>query len=228
MNRNNMSNVQKYCKVCQDAGKPESVYRGHNTRETRDPKSKVTCPTLLSLNCRYCHENGHTVKYCPVLATNDKVKKSNEHKEKQMCFKEKVVPTHNKGKNVTQNNAFACLDCDSDSEAESDAEVEQEFPALTTNNNHNKETKMNYASALTKPAPIKVAPVYTINLSNNTVVEEKPVLKQSTGPVIKVEPVFKVAPWATSESFAQKKWTAFDSDEEDEDDEHFEMSDAWD
>jgi len=74
MNRNNMSNVQKYCKVCQDAGKPESVYRGHNTRETRDPKSKVTCPTLLALNCRYCHENGHTVKYCPVLATNSKGK----------------------------------------------------------------------------------------------------------------------------------------------------------
>ena len=74
MNRNNVS--QKYCKVCHDSGKPESEYRSHNTRETKDPKSKVICPTLLSLNCRYCHDNGHTVKYCPVLANKKKRKQT--------------------------------------------------------------------------------------------------------------------------------------------------------
>ena len=133
-----------------------------------------------------------------------------------------VIQIPNKGKNITHNNTFACLDCDSDEENLVTDDEEQVFPALTTNKLNNTETKMNYASALSKPAPIKVEPVYTINLKN---IDEKPVLK--VAPIIKVEPVYKPAPWASSESVAQKKWTAFDSDDEDEDYVE-EMNDAWD
>jgi hypothetical protein len=32
----------------------------------RNKTGKVTCPTLLSQNCRNCGKNGHTVKYCKV------------------------------------------------------------------------------------------------------------------------------------------------------------------
>ena len=56
-----------YCKVCHDAGKPKSQYTSHFVKDSPGPNGKVVCPYLLSLNCRYCHEGGHTVKHCPKL-----------------------------------------------------------------------------------------------------------------------------------------------------------------
>ena len=58
---------KKFCKVCQDAGKPESEFTSHNVRESKDPKSKTLCPTLLAQECRHCSRKGHTVKYCSIL-----------------------------------------------------------------------------------------------------------------------------------------------------------------
>ena len=66
--------VKKYCKVCHDAGRSETEYTSHFIRENRDPLSKVVCPTLLSLECRYCSRKGHTVKSKPVI--NQKAKKN--------------------------------------------------------------------------------------------------------------------------------------------------------
>ena len=62
----------KYCKVCHDAGKSESEYRSHFIRETRDPNSKILCPTLLAMECRHCFKKGHTVKYCPTIKKFEK------------------------------------------------------------------------------------------------------------------------------------------------------------
>jgi len=56
-----------YCKVCHDAGKPKSQYTSHFVKDSPGPNGKVVCPYLLSLDCRYCHEGGHTVKHCPKL-----------------------------------------------------------------------------------------------------------------------------------------------------------------
>ena len=56
---------KSFCKVCQDAGKPESTYTSHNVRQTQDKNSPVTCPTLLSQECRVCYKRGHSSKYCP-------------------------------------------------------------------------------------------------------------------------------------------------------------------
>jgi len=61
-----------FCKVCQDAGKPESEFRSHFTRATQDRNSKVTCPLLLSLECRICFKSGNTQKYCKVTVRSDK------------------------------------------------------------------------------------------------------------------------------------------------------------
>ena len=52
------------CKVCFDAGKPESLYNNHFVRQTPDINSKVVCPTLLSLVCFYCQKKGHTPSRC--------------------------------------------------------------------------------------------------------------------------------------------------------------------
>lgn len=57
------------CKVCKDAGKPESEYSNHFVK---DREGKVVCPTLLALQCRYCQKPGHTVSHCPTLQAKSK------------------------------------------------------------------------------------------------------------------------------------------------------------
>ena len=76
-----------FCKVCKDAGKSEKEYSSHYVK---DSAGKPICPTLLNQSCRYCGENGHTVKFCPTLAANkktklkiDKIKRYDEEKEEQ-------------------------------------------------------------------------------------------------------------------------------------------------
>lgn len=59
------------CKVCQDAGKSPKEFHSHWVRESKDPNSRVTCPTLLSLSCNYCKKKGHTIKYCYRLKNKD-------------------------------------------------------------------------------------------------------------------------------------------------------------
>lgn len=62
-----------YCKVCHDAGRSRSEYTSHFVKDKKGPCGKVVCPLLLSQECRYCHEIGHTPKECPeILAKNVK------------------------------------------------------------------------------------------------------------------------------------------------------------
>jgi len=65
-----------FCNMCFKAGKPASDYKSHSVKV----KGKVVCPYLLSIECRYCHEKGHTPSGCPVLkrkkrAANEALKK---------------------------------------------------------------------------------------------------------------------------------------------------------
>jgi len=86
---NNVNSRKPFCKVCADAGKTDTA---HFPRKTADPNSEVVCPTLLSLECRYCFKNGHTVKYCTVLkernARDEEARREHErhqrHLERQM------------------------------------------------------------------------------------------------------------------------------------------------
>jgi len=61
-NRNYQNNRNMHCKVCADAGKDVSVYSSHRVK---DSSGTVTCPTLLSQECRHCGVAGHTVRFCP-------------------------------------------------------------------------------------------------------------------------------------------------------------------
>ena len=56
-----------FCKVCFDANKSEEEYTSHFLKDRPGPDGKVVCPTLLSTECRYCHEHGHFKSHCPVL-----------------------------------------------------------------------------------------------------------------------------------------------------------------
>lgn len=198
--------MQKFCKVCQDAGKTEAEYRSHFIRETPDPSSNVICPTLLALECRYCYKNGHTVKYCP------EIKNKKPRESFQSTWVERgAKPTSENTQNVKKN-TFGCLEYDTDEE-ESNVSVNEtmreNFPALCSISKSPVVIKGNYASALTTPVPVpKVVRIPVPKLEQ----EPEKYIKTSAVPL----PYFK-GPFAS-----KMDWTAFDTDSEEEEEEGYE------
>ena len=105
---------QKFCKVCQDAGKSLAEYTSHNVRETKSPSSRVTCPTLLAQECRFCFNKGHSLKYCPQIKKKESEAEAASHPVSKPAFK---APT----------NVFAML---SNSDSEEEEGEEKETPML--------------------------------------------------------------------------------------------------
>jgi len=65
---NNNKSTSAYvpcCKVCKDAGEPESVYSSHYVK---DRDGNVTCPKLKAIVCLNCGKRGHTSSYCKAPA----------------------------------------------------------------------------------------------------------------------------------------------------------------
>ena len=60
-------NKTPFCNMCFKAGKPASEYKAHWLRDKPGNGGVVVCPYLLSIECRYCHEKGHTIGKCPIL-----------------------------------------------------------------------------------------------------------------------------------------------------------------
>jgi hypothetical protein len=158
MSRNikNASQIQKYCKVCHDAGKSESEYRSHFIRDSRDPNSTVMCPTLLALECRYCYKNGHTVKYCPSIKDKDK-----QQRRTESTIRHQNIPQLKPKGNPITHNDFTCLECDSDEDQVLNpilkpvlkpvlTKPREQFPALSNKIFQVQEVNRNYAEALNK------------------------------------------------------------------------------
>ena len=62
-NNGKSGNQAKFCAVCHAAGRPG--YDTHYVRADKfDRSSAITCPYLLSIECRICGESGHTSSYC--------------------------------------------------------------------------------------------------------------------------------------------------------------------
>jgi Nanos RNA binding domain len=155
------NNRKPFCKVCQDSGKSESEYTSHYTRSSTEKNSVVVCPTLLSMECKYCYKSGHTVKYCPTLEANNKIlNKSNKMKDFQEKKKQKeqeAKPVEvKKNKKV---NAYSVLDFDgSDSEEEEvstnvvvpEEVILEEYPALCSPPTKTSQMAFSYASMAAK------------------------------------------------------------------------------
>lgn len=92
------------CKVCMDAGFTDKATH----HWVKNSQGKVICPTLLSQECRYCYEKGHTVKYCP----KNKVQIQNNTNKIFTSFAPK--PTATKPAARAPSNRFALLDEDDD------------------------------------------------------------------------------------------------------------------
>ena len=182
-----MSSVKSFCKICFDAGKPESEYSSHFVKSERGRNGKVVCPTLLNLNCTYCDKKGHTKSYCLELK-NDKKRSEKAFKRSEFVMKPKEEI-----KKVEKKNVFAALDSESESEGEDD--YPEEFPALSANvtiREHQK--KVSFAEMAKKTAVVEVvSPVVAAVVA----AEEKEARK----------PITAMRSWA--------EWSDSESDEED-------------
>jgi hypothetical protein len=136
-----------YCKVCHDAGKPESDYTSHYVRSQPDRKGNtfVLCPVLKATECKYCFQLGHTTKFCPVLAAKKKDEARREYAEKRQEEEKKEVSSRME----KPKSGFAVLADSSDSEDEKkpvakvatksvaksvakEVTIKEEFPALSS------------------------------------------------------------------------------------------------
>ena len=70
------------CSFCLNKG--ISAPHGHSIRDFSKKDKPITCPQLLSISCGYCHENGHTVKYCDALKSKKLAEYSDSNRSK--CF----------------------------------------------------------------------------------------------------------------------------------------------
>lgn len=201
-NNKNKETKKAHCKVCFDAGKPESEYSSHWVKNFQ---GQVTCPTLLNLECRYCFKRGHTVKFCNALAKNKA--KMNEKDKQPLVVKLPVVPISQK-KPINQ---FEVL-MDSDNEEDEQAEkVEQEFPTLCKqplNANRNAICNtMNWAAIAAKEPqqpPVKYIEFPPVN-------PDKETDTKSAG---------KLAPWTKQPTQPTKRWADWSDDDSDSEDDN--------
>jgi hypothetical protein len=160
-NNSNNNSKKPYCKVCHDAGKLEREYTNHyvKTYDVKVGVMKVTCPTLLSLECRYCGKNGHTVKFCQVLEETKKQDaqriRERERREQQIQVQAQQVQAQAQRR---PKNAFELLEED-EQEVQNEVknEVKNEFPALgksSSANSSSANSSVSWASrASTIPQP---------------------------------------------------------------------------
>lgn len=210
----NVSAKKPYCKVCHDAGKPESEYTSH---WVKDLTGKTSCPTLLNTECRYCYKLGHTTKFCEVLAKNNKEKEKAERKSKALASrKQQPAPVVQK----KPLNMFAALCDDSESEEEVSNTI-NEYPSLQSGvrlgcepaKNVETEVKTGWAAIAAKPKPVEV-PRQSGLIVLSDFIKKAPEAK----PVVEL----KKAPWAAkdySNPIYTKSW-ADCSDSEDEEEDH--------
>ena len=172
--RNSKVSVKKSCKFCKDSGKSEEEYSNHFLRESKDPNSRITCPTLLAIECRYCFKKGHTVSKCAKL-----LKEKNGEQKKVPSAPIKKAWSGNT--RVMEVNHFDLLSDFGDS----DVEEEVDSNASTcmdcdTSASESSDGKMTYAQMLAKPATVVVnVPAIAANVGSRMSILNKARLMRS-------------------------------------------------
>lgn len=199
-----------FCKICLDSGKPESEYSSHFIRENKNPNSKIVCPTLLSLECKYCFKKGHTVKYCNTLLkkTKENAKREKRHQYNQHNVESSSLSNENK-KDTKSTSKYSGLIIDSDEEDET--EKEMEYKRKEDQDQCIK--KFSYASIVMKPKESVVAKLAPIQIPPRT--PPTPVSATLTPDSPKYVSR-KPAPWAPTVTAKKSLNWAYDSDEEED------------
>ena len=188
-----------FCKVCHDAGKMEAEYTSHFVKSEPGAKGVVVCPTLLAQGCGFCHEFGHTVKYCMKLKNREKNTKKIERRVDYQRSEREVKKVDQK-----VNSRFAVLAHDSDEcrLAKKPKSIKKEsvaFPALVdvkVKPNTEPNTKITYASMASKPA-IQLTPCEPNYPPPNTVTV--PTIGDYITKATKRTPMKNWADWSDSE-----------------------------
>ena len=208
MSHNNSNQYAKkpFCKVCFDAGKADTA---HFIRKTPDPKSQVTCPTLLAIECRYCFQHGHTVKYCTVLQKQDKA----DHKNKKIILNTQSQPQ------TKNSNKFAVFEDEDDLEQLQQLEQQQiceqrilQFPTLATNTLPTQNLNIQFPTLSTKTTTTTTTTTTTNKwAAMASIAANKPI------PIIISKPI----PIITKQAPINTKWADDDDDDDsfDEDNE---------
>ena len=208
MNNNRNSVKKPYCKVCHDAGKSESDYTSHFVRSLPDRQGncKVTCPTLLNTECRFCYAFGHTAKFCPNIAAKKKDEDRLQRQE-QYRAKEARKPVQQK---PNLRGGFAVLN-DSDDENEKKPVKKEEYPALGAPSQR-VAIVSSYASAAAKPAPVKTQNEASLPVGFK-VLEKGDRIEKTKVP-------------NTNFNFRTSNWAEY-TDSEDDEDEEERVETAW-
>ena len=179
--RNTNTSKKPYCKVCHDAGKPESMYTSHcvKTYNVRTGKTETTCPTLNALECRFCFTSGHTVKFCPVLEENKKmdINRARDHARQEYKKQEQQKQAEKQSTTRKPMNAYAALADDSDDEQEQVVVNEVQAPSVSVEaaNDFPALPKKSYSSiaATPKPVPVVAAPAPVVVLKKEQPAKKK-------------------------------------------------------
>ena len=214
INKSHVNTARKACcKVCQDAGKPENVYLSHYVK---DLNGNVTCPTLLSQECRYCHKKGHTISHCSTL------KKQKEYEDNSR--KPPLSPVKKEASSPKKANVFAYLDMNSDDESDKEQEQFPQLVASQPKDPFEKEKhipkKFSYASMAAKTeTEYKIEQIKQTNVRPTLFVEKKIKVKMQNF-------------WPTLAPGQKKSWAQIedeDSSDDEEEEEQIEVEDnsAW-
>lgn len=151
------SSVVKSCKFCKDSGKSYDVYSSHFVRETRDPSSRIVCPTILAMECKYCFKKGHTISKCVKYANRSSVITDTPIKKSKVDV----------NMNFYKKNAFELL---SDSEEDEKSENTDDTVSSDISSNN---SKLSYADMLKKEPVVKII----VNTKENVVNDFKALFK---------------------------------------------------
>lgn len=206
---NAQSYKKPYCKVCQDAGKPESEYTNHYVRSLPDRNGKtiVTCPTLNSTACRCCNKMGHTTKFCPEIKNNRKEYKRDEYDATKGLLHKTTATKLSTIYNVLM---------------ESD---EEDIRKPVKKPLDKSVTTVSWANIAAKPMEEKIIPVKLIPIIN---IKDQPLVKAET--IVKFKPYIKssIKLPATTHATTQdqnKSWADWSDSDDDNDDQH--QMDLW-
>lgn len=202
-----------HCKVCQDAGKSVEIYTSHRVK---DRDGKTTCTTLLSQECRYCYETGHTVKFCPILTEREQEKQRENKLQAALDSRMKRAEVEEKRRADAASapapkkaGRFAALESDSEDEkpqpkvnskpkVQPKAQPKEEFPALSANvtlrphQRHfaKEDSKVSFASALKAPPPVVAEPIPYLKTTIKSTAKVTPASAASAAAADALEPEY--------------------------------------
>ena len=183
----------KFCKVCFDAGKSETEYTSHFVKDRPGKGGVVVCPTINNVECRYCHQVGHTVKYCKLI----------EEKEKQTkkfnALKHVTSKTKNANTNTNANPFEILMNDDNDDNDDTMNDQYESVSSLST------KQLSGWAAVLANPAPIQEAKTEPIQEAKTEPIQEAKTEQNEDTPnssVVEgfVKPRKRILNWADCDS----------------------------